>query len=122
MEMTQMNTRIERQLKDDGDAVFAGFGYSPSQVVRLVWSWAIQHRHEPESVQDFLRKADQSKRAKEDELRQERLRKARDFQESVEALYGQLGLATNRESSYAHLPYKEVRDLMYEEKLESGTA
>lgn len=36
MAVVQMNTRIDAALKEQGDATFAEFGYSPSEAVRLV--------------------------------------------------------------------------------------
>lgn len=43
----QMNTRIGRDVKQAGDAVFARFGFSPSQVVRAVWEYASIHQDVP---------------------------------------------------------------------------
>ena len=40
MPTTQMNVRIDEGLKRRGDAALAEAGYTPSQVVRLVWEQA----------------------------------------------------------------------------------
>ena len=58
MAMTQMNTRIDSQVKERGDAVLAQAGYSPSRAIRAVWSFAASHAHDPEAVKDFLQQAE----------------------------------------------------------------
>ena len=47
MPMIQMNTRIDGELKRQGDAVFAERGYTPSQVVRAVWEYAARNHDLP---------------------------------------------------------------------------
>ena len=47
MSMAQMNTRIDAEVKERGDAVLAQAGYSSSQAVRAIWSFAASHAHEP---------------------------------------------------------------------------
>lgn len=49
---TQLNTRIDSDLKREGDAVFRRAGLTPSEVVRGVWSYAAEHQEVP----DFLRR------------------------------------------------------------------
>ena len=48
--MTQMNTRIEQDLKQRGDAVLAEAGFSPSEAVRALWKFAVAHEREPKAV------------------------------------------------------------------------
>lgn len=48
MAMVQMNTRLDSVLKQSGDAVFARYDLSPSDVVRAVWSYAAAHQRPPE--------------------------------------------------------------------------
>ena len=48
--MTQMNTRIEQDLKQRGDAVLAEAGFSPSDAVRALWKFAVAHEREPKAV------------------------------------------------------------------------
>lgn len=45
--LTQMNVRIDAGIKERGDQVFAALGYTPSQVVRLVWQFAADHGDAP---------------------------------------------------------------------------
>lgn len=44
MAAVQMNTRIDAELKAEGDAAFAELGYSPSEAVRLMWGFAARNR------------------------------------------------------------------------------
>ncbi len=48
--MTQMNTRIEQDLKQRGDAVLAEAGFSPSEAVRALWKFAVAHEREPKAI------------------------------------------------------------------------
>ena len=48
--MTQLNTRIERALKRDGDEALARAGLSTSKAVRLLWQFAANHRDDPQAV------------------------------------------------------------------------
>lgn len=56
MPAVQMNTRIDRQLKKDGDRAFAQAGYTPSDAVRLLWAWAASRTHEPQQISSFFEK------------------------------------------------------------------
>lgn len=48
--MTQLNTRIDSEVKRRGDAVFARAGLTPSQVVRAVWQYAADTQEVPDIV------------------------------------------------------------------------
>lgn len=52
-ELTQMNTRIDRKLKERGDAALARAGFTPSQAVRALWKFAAEH--EPKEIEVLLR-------------------------------------------------------------------
>lgn len=47
---TQMNVRLDSQLKRSGDEAFANAGLTPSQVVRTVWEFGSRHRDEPQVI------------------------------------------------------------------------
>ena len=51
---TQMNVRMDEQLKRKGDAVFAAAGFSPTQVVRRVWEFAAEHGDNPALIREVL--------------------------------------------------------------------
>ena len=54
--ITQMNVRIDEELKRSGDAVFMEAGLTPSEVVRSVWEYAAQHGEAPAIVTRALAK------------------------------------------------------------------
>ena len=72
--MTQMNTRIERELKQRGDAVLARAGFSPSEAVRALWEFAAAHEREPQAVARALAVED----PEAERGRQERIQRKRD--------------------------------------------
>lgn len=48
----QMNVRIDRQLKEAGDAVLAHLGMTPSQAVRELWQYLTENGHMPVTKKD----------------------------------------------------------------------
>jgi RHH-type rel operon transcriptional repressor/antitoxin RelB len=54
MPTTQMNVRIDADLKERGDQVFESLGYTPSQVVRRVWEVAAENGQNPTVVDERL--------------------------------------------------------------------
>lgn len=47
MAMTQMNVRIDEQLRIEGNAALENIGISPAQMVRAVWSYAARNKNNP---------------------------------------------------------------------------
>lgn len=56
----QMNTRIDAELKRQGDAVFARNHISPSSAIRMLWAYAAQYG----TVPDFMGEAESESDAK----------------------------------------------------------
>lgn len=54
----QMNVRLDRSLKREGDAALAEAGYTPSQAVRAVWELAVRLRNQPGRLQKVFERAD----------------------------------------------------------------
>lgn len=112
-----MNTRIDAQLKAEGDAALASAGYSPSQAVRAVWTWAAAHEHDPAAIDDFLGNAIQSaaeQRAREHGRKASLVQSGQDL---ARGMLAELGLAEHAKLVSARLTDHELRDLMYEEML-----
>lgn len=51
----QMNTRLGRTAKAEGDSVLAQLGYSPSQAVRALWDYLREHRDVPPFMKEAAR-------------------------------------------------------------------
>lgn len=54
MKAMQMNIRIGQELKEAGDSAFRRAGITPSKAVRLLWTFARDHAHEPEVIAKTL--------------------------------------------------------------------
>ncbi len=51
---SQVNARIDADLKATGDAVLAAAGLTPTQAVRMLWSLAVRYQGEPEKLRAAL--------------------------------------------------------------------
>ena len=69
----QMNIRIDRALKDSGDAVLARIGITPSQAVRALWQFITRHAASPDQVEQFVAQAQARDLDQADPLVRERL-------------------------------------------------
>lgn len=72
MEAVQMNTRIEKSLKAQGDDVFAKIGWTPSTAIRALWRFAARHANDPSAVTKALIEEDPTA----DEAKRKRLEAA----------------------------------------------
>ena len=115
VETTQFNTRLERSLKQAGDAVLKRAGYTPSQAVRALWRKAAGCAENPQAIVSLLEDAPASVRpraAAGDATRLEALRRGR---EEAERALGTMGFGSEALPSFAFDPYD---DLMEEFALE----
>ncbi|WP_297034383.1 type II toxin-antitoxin system RelB/DinJ family antitoxin [uncultured Enorma sp.] len=51
---SQVNARIDANLKASGDAALAAAGLTPTQAVRMLWSLAVRYQDEPEKLRTTL--------------------------------------------------------------------
>ena len=49
-ETAQINARINRTLKERGDAALEHAGYTPSQAIRNLWDFAARNAHNPRAI------------------------------------------------------------------------
>ncbi len=54
MQTTQMNVRIDKSLKLRGDGALSRAGYTPTDAIRLLWTWAAGLSHRPEEIERVL--------------------------------------------------------------------
>ena len=59
---TQMNVRMERAVKAQGDAVLERFGITPSQAVRGLWQYIALHDDVPEYMKEQRRRSEHERR------------------------------------------------------------
>ncbi len=111
---SQVNARIDADLKATGDAALAAAGLTPTQAVRMLWSLAVRYQGEPEKLRAAL--DPDSAKASADELA-ERRRKAEAYHsclsqgQSVRAVLGITGVDPGRKG----LSDREYTDLLREE-------
>ena len=91
MPAVQMNTRIDEATKERGDAVFAEIGYSPSQVVRIVWQFAADNAYDPGAVRRRLESmTSEGTRAKRLEQKMQAISRSESLYEAMLAECGQM--------------------------------
>lgn len=119
MDAVQMNVRIDRELKREGDAALATVGYTPSQAVRLLWEIAVSLRDRPQELAAFLRgpscEYPESTCQQKEEIQDEKLLSFREGQRMVNGMIGKLGISTDYDPSEPSL--EELREQMALERL-----
>lgn len=107
--MTQLNTRIDAEIKRRGDAVFARAGLTSSQVVRAVWKSAAETQQVPACVLPH-----------EDAAQQQKLEAVARGAGLVSKMMAEMGFATAADTT--PFDYKAYRDEMYDEMIEEMEA
>lgn len=114
-ETVQMNTRINRALKERGDAALERAGMTPSQAVRKLWDFAARNAHNPRAIQSLFDDEDEAeKRAAEEERARKREVALKGANIMVEA-YERLGITPSDWTKNAS--YEEMRDYALLERL-----
>lgn len=103
----QMNTRIDENLKEVGDAVLRRLGYTPSAAVRGLWRFAVERQDDPAAVRAVLG-------GEKDDGIGERVRVLAAQRERYAQCVAELGIADAHEDL---LPWDVLRDDWYEERL-----
>lgn len=112
---TQMNTRMERALKCQGDAVLERHGISPSQAVRSLWSYMAGHNDIPEYMKEQRRAAQEDERARFRRLAEE----GRGLAMRLAAEHGLIDAHVPGQG-FEDLPaYAQMEEDMYEEMLDA---
>lgn len=104
MAAVQMNVRIDEELKERGDAVFARAGFTPSQVVRAAWEYA----DEVGDIPPFMRPNDEVELSR-------KLKAVEEGSRRWEHFFKDQGLPV---PSPSDVDYKALRDEVYDDALE----
>lgn len=111
MGKTQMNTRIDENVKQAGDAAFAAIGWTTSQVVQTVWEIAAIDHTFPALLKELAEKPKKSAALLHKEAMQaEIVRGANLVAEARKAL----GLPTPKKEK---LDYRKMREEMFYERM-----
>ena len=110
---TQMNARIDAELKEAGDTALARLGYTPSAAVRGLWRFVVDHQDDAAALREVIEPGAASA------LSDEAVRKAAAIS-GLRSLYEQtaceLGIPDKAE---ADLPsWDDLRGDWYDERLE----
>ena len=118
---TQMNTRIDRDLKAQGDAALASIGLSASEAVRLLWKKASKRGKDLQEVASLL--VEESRDAEADSV-SEKLAVARRGWELVPSFFESRG--GRRAEGVPNEPLVDDKELlaeaMFERLVERGLA
>ena len=111
--LTQMNTRIDAELKAAGDAALSRLGYTPSAAVRGLWRFVVDHQDDAAAVHEVIEPDAASA------LSDEASRKAAAIA-GLRSLYEQtaceLGIPGEAEAKLP--PWGDLREDWYDERLE----
>ncbi|WP_455137898.1 type II toxin-antitoxin system RelB/DinJ family antitoxin [Thermophilibacter sp.] len=109
----QMNIRMERGLKERGDAAIASLGRTPSELVRALWEKVARRGKDLEEVADLLWGRPDAAPSAHDSEKDPVLRGPHIVEEGMR----ELGINMSK----VHLPelsYEELKELAWQDRLE----
>ena len=121
MSPVQMNVRIDRNLKEGGDAAFSELGYTPTEVVREVWGFACRNRHNQRAVADFMQSLRNPKEVgSEESARARQLKEAEEWLDRgpriIREHFAQHGIDYDAQSPLSPADYDRLLEESYAEK------
>lgn len=110
----QMNTRLDALLKKQGDAALAAAGYSPSQAVRSLWTFAARNATQPKLIGRTLNALDEGDPKEETAEHARKLAAAQEGWHLLENTLEQYGI----DASSLYETFEDFdEDALYEEAL-----
>ena len=82
---TQINARIDRALKANGDAALLDAGITPSEAIRALWELALRYKDAPRTLRELLFPASQEELDEAALRRAAALEHARKGREAIDA-------------------------------------
>ena len=117
-EAVQFNTRIDRELKAQGDSSLARAGFTPTEAVRALYRIAVRFQSDPQSLARYLAMEQPENAARDDEEIARRRAAHQEIHELYEKALEQLGIPADAPSPTAQLSYDELREMALLERLE----
>ena len=114
-ETAQINARINRTLKERGDAALERAGYTPSQAIRNLWDFAARNAHNPRAIQALFGAANDVEERKAEKERARRREAAIKGANIVAEAYERYGIEPSDWTKNAS--YEEMRDYALLERL-----
>ncbi len=118
--MTQMNTRIDRTLKSQGDEVLARFGYTPSQAIRGLYRFLVAHRHEPAKVDSLVASDENASREEANTEIKEKLEKLHRGWQLCDEFRARHGIGDEAVRKAAEIPHATLLDEARFERFEGA--
>lgn len=110
MPTSQMNVRIDDDIRIKGNAAFDCVGWSPSQAARELWGFAARNRRNPRKIRELQRFL------QEEEIEQQKTSLAEAGPHILEELRTELGINPNTFDE--RLSYDELREMTLLDRLE----
>ena len=108
---SQLNVRIDADLKERGSRGLTRAGYTPARAIRRLWALAAEYENEPEVIERLLSASDPAESTGKDK-RIEALHQGWDIVQSGTNQAGLHSLAAESD-----IPYAELRELAAVERL-----
>ena len=121
-ETVQFNTRMERSLKQDGDAALKSAGYTPSEAVRALWRKAVKRAENPRAIVDLLEDGPPSRTPGCRRARPFEARSAAPRRRSCASALERMGVDRNALPSFAFDAYDELMEGFALERHGTGDA
>lgn len=105
----QMNTRIDRELKREGDLVLEQAGLTPTEAVRCLYELAVRYRERPQELRELLEPESAEERAARESVRERKLRLFKEGSTMCQRFYDEHGITPD--PAIANMSYDELREL-----------
>lgn len=117
-QMTQINVRIDSQLKAEGDSALAAAGITPTQAVRAVWTIAAKNAGTPKKLHATLFPTEaKTALLTKDEIKQKNAKIIEEGASICEQAYKKMGLKHPYKTS--QFSFKELKEAAYLESIET---
>lgn len=110
MAMTQMNIRIDDDVRTQGNLALKQIGLTPSRAIRNLWAFAAQHKNNPAKLKHDLAFLNEDRDS--DDERMQRIVKAQEGSFIVRDGLAALGIAA---PTLDATPYEELKERAYRE-------
>ncbi len=111
MATSQINVRIDEDLRVQGNLALKAAGYAPSQAIRTLWEFAERHRFEPEVIR---KKLTELEKPEEEEQEQQEDHPIYEGWRIVEDGLRALGIKSR--PADLHLSNEELRELAFRDR------
>ena len=114
MALSQMNVRIDNEVRVAGNLALENAGFTPARAVRGLWQFAARNRNNPERIRRELRFLGEVPEGVDE--REERARAIREGWSLVDEGLAALGLSLD---GVRPLPFDELKEQAYRERWEA---